>query len=606
MPALQRQYGSLLLDRWHLLSLDAPTVAVLWTWFIATVVHLRLPAAALAAMALAVWTLYAADRLLDARQLTDQPLQSAGLEPRHLFHHRHRSTFHIGIGVAAISLAATLPLLYTEAIHLYLILGGLLAGYFILIHATQHARRLPKEIAVGLFFAAATFIPTVAHRPELRLALLLPAVLFAALCSLNCLFIYAWEHSRTEEARLTHPVTRIALRCLRPLGIALMLAATAVASFDRHAPWPLSLACALSALGLLLLDRNRRRIASTTLRAAADLALTTPAAIAAVPAAPMNPKQSPKPVNFDRIARPYRWLEYLTLGPALQRCRTHFLPNLQHRRHALVLGDGDGRFLAQLLLTNQHLRADAVDTSAAMLHLLSIRCAAAQTRLHTHHHSALEHAPAASTLDCLTQSELDALAQPHGAPRPAQRALARPPTSASQPARYAFPRGSSSAASISGLPHPHRTANQPAPRPHRGSRQRRFSPWLPVKFASSDCSPASCGNSRHGKPVQPSQRCSFPDANPIPEKQEPPPLDPIPNPEPISPSLDEPDPGVFHHDPQPPRNNCLNSQPHHFLKCKRNPPALELLTFYEFIYPSPRSRRNQTAQSQPRRQAPSR
>lgn len=27
------------------------------------------------------------------------------------------------------------------------------------------------------------------------------------------------------------------------------------------------------------------------------------------------------------------------------------------------------------------------------------------------------------------------------------------------------------------------------------------------------------------------------------------PRDPIPNPEPVSPSLDEPDPGVFHHDP---------------------------------------------------------
>lgn len=28
--------------------------------------------------------------------------------------------------------------------------------------------------------------------------------------------------------------------------------------------------------------------------------------------------------------------------------------------------------------------------------------------------------------------------------------------------------------------------------------------------------------------------------------------DPIPNPEPAVPSLDEPDPGVFHHDPQKP------------------------------------------------------
>ena len=275
-----KRYRSGLLDHWHLLSLDAPAVATLWTWFIAAAVHLRLPAVALIAMFLAVWTLYAADRLLDARQLSGNPLQTAGLEPRHLFHHRHRNAFHIGIGVATIALAAALPRLSIEAIRLYLILGGLLTGYFILIHATQHARRLPKEIAVGLFFAAATFIPTVARHPELRLALILPAVLLAALCSLNCLFIYAWEHetqgSSQIEVQTPHPATRIALRCLRPLGVALVLAAAAVACRDRQAPWPLSLACGLSAFGLLLLDRNRRRIASTTLRAAADLALTTP------------------------------------------------------------------------------------------------------------------------------------------------------------------------------------------------------------------------------------------------------------------------------------------------------------------------------------------
>ena len=33
------------------------------------------------------------------------------------------------------------------------------------------------------------------------------------------------------------------------------------------------------------------------------------------------------------------------------------------------------------------------------------------------------------------------------------------------------------------------------------------------------------------------------------------PDDPIPNPEPASPSLDEPDPGVFHHDPRRPPSN---------------------------------------------------
>ncbi len=78
---------------------------------------------------------------------------------------------------------------------------------------------------------------------------------------------------------------------------------------------------------------------------------------------------NPEP-NFNPIARPYRWLEYLTLGKALENCRIHYLPQLLDRRHALVIGDGDGRFLAQLLTHNPSLHADAVDTSATMLHLL--------------------------------------------------------------------------------------------------------------------------------------------------------------------------------------------------------------------------------------------
>jgi SAM-dependent methyltransferase len=122
--------------------------------------------------------------------------------------------------------------------------------------------------------------------------------------------------------------------------------------------------------------------------------------------------------NFDAIAAPYRWLEYLTLGPILQRCRTHFLPLLLDRRRALALGDGDGRFVSRLLLANRYIRVDAVDTSPAMLHLLRRRCQAVTgLRVETHTHSALHHDPHPDTdlitahffFDCLTQPELDIL-----------------------------------------------------------------------------------------------------------------------------------------------------------------------------------------------------
>jgi hypothetical protein len=45
---------------------------------------------------------------------------------------------------------------------------------------------------------------------------------------------------------------------------------------DHRAPWPIAAACTLSLFSLQLLHNYRRRIPAVTLRAAADLALTTP------------------------------------------------------------------------------------------------------------------------------------------------------------------------------------------------------------------------------------------------------------------------------------------------------------------------------------------
>lgn len=269
---------------WHLLSLDAPTVAALWVWFIAAADHIRLPFSSIAAMFLAVWMLYAADRLLDTRSLDSQSRQEHHLEARHYFHHRHRSAFLMGILLASAALAPLLLRLSTEAIHLYLILGGLLFGYFILIHATRGAHRFPKEIAVGIFFAAATFIPTVARQPKLRLPLLPSAFLLATLCSLNCLFIYAWEHDPQRASASDHPThatTRFALRHLPIFAVAIVLSATVLAIFYHRAPWTISFAVAISAGLLLVLHNRRRHIYPLTLRTVADLVLLAPVLLVA-------------------------------------------------------------------------------------------------------------------------------------------------------------------------------------------------------------------------------------------------------------------------------------------------------------------------------------
>ena len=124
-----------------------------------------------------------------------------------------------------------------------------------------------------------------------------------------------------------------------------------------------------------------------------------------------------KQPNFDPIARPYRWLEYLALGKTLEHCRFHFLPQLLDRHRALILGDGDGRFTARLLATNQTIKITAVDTSAAMLALLRKRCAPNSNRLQTNQASTLDFpfegpydlVVTHFFLDCLTQPDLETL-----------------------------------------------------------------------------------------------------------------------------------------------------------------------------------------------------
>ena len=112
-------------------------------------------------------------------------------------------------------------------------------------------------------------------------------------------------------------------------------------------------------------------------------------------------------------------MEWASFGPFLGWCRCAFLQHLRSARHALILGDGDGRFTARLLRNNPTLRVDAVDASQAMLHSLAQRALPHAHRLRTHHADARAWQPGRSDydlvvthffLDCLETSEVLSLA----------------------------------------------------------------------------------------------------------------------------------------------------------------------------------------------------
>ena len=76
------------------------------------------------------------------------------------------------------------------------------------------------------------------------------------------------------------------------------------------------------------------------------------------------------PPDLNRLAGVYAWMEAVTFGPWLSRCRLTFLGEMRSCRRALVLGDGDGRFTARLLRANPEVEIDTVDASTAMLRAL--------------------------------------------------------------------------------------------------------------------------------------------------------------------------------------------------------------------------------------------
>jgi ubiquinone/menaquinone biosynthesis C-methylase UbiE len=74
-------------------------------------------------------------------------------------------------------------------------------------------------------------------------------------------------------------------------------------------------------------------------------------------------------VNFDRVSRIYRTLETIAFGRALQRARIRWLRELSGTTRALIVGEGDGRFVGELLKTYPHLQIDCVEASGRMIEL---------------------------------------------------------------------------------------------------------------------------------------------------------------------------------------------------------------------------------------------
>ncbi|HET7103503.1 MAG TPA: hypothetical protein VFI20_05410 [Terracidiphilus sp.] len=259
---------------WHLASLDAPTVAVVWALGLAWTAEIHLPLWMPVLVALGSWTVYIGDRLLDARSgIRAEALHD--LRERHFFHWRHRRVL---IPLAAASACAAAIIIFAfmpqAARRLNFTLAAAALAYFCGVHSPRPPLRLhfiSKECLVGLLFAAGCALPALSHwhmagaAHSSLLPLALPIAFFACLAWLNCHAVERWESGGSSQ-------TTVASTALVAAGsFAAWLLAS---SYPRSAM--LLLAAAASALLLLLLDRLHERLTPLALRAAADLVLLTP------------------------------------------------------------------------------------------------------------------------------------------------------------------------------------------------------------------------------------------------------------------------------------------------------------------------------------------
>lgn len=258
---------------WHLASLDAPTVAVVWSLGFAWAAGIRLPLWVPVLLALVAWAVYIGDRLLDARAglRSDVPHQ---LRDRHLFHWRHRRIL-VPLAAAAACAAAwiVLALMPTGVRERDSLLAAAALAYFTRVHSSRNqpllrSPLLTKELLVGLLFTTGCVLPAW-YRTHAAGPLAAPAVFFALLAWLNCHSIDRWEScaSRNRTSQI------LALPTL--LAFAGLLLAAVLAAFQPRSA-ALVAAGAASALLLALLDRLRNRLSPVALRAAADLVLLTP------------------------------------------------------------------------------------------------------------------------------------------------------------------------------------------------------------------------------------------------------------------------------------------------------------------------------------------
>lgn len=260
----------------NVMSLDPPVIAVLWQLLLARGLHVRVNPPEPAVLALAVWTVYIGDHILDVLR----PATGEWEPIRKRFYRRHlRWAWITGVCLPALVLTLARHFLRPSTFHAGEALAIAVGGYFGMVHLTpaHWRKRWPREAAVATLFTLGTFMHVWMMNGRNLRTLSAPAMLFALLCWANCCVIETWEWQRSTSGEVGAPSasTRWAARHLTAIALGTG-ALAALMGYTAAAPPGFSIAALASALALALLGIYRSQLRVGVRRAVADAALCTP------------------------------------------------------------------------------------------------------------------------------------------------------------------------------------------------------------------------------------------------------------------------------------------------------------------------------------------
>ncbi len=263
----------------NLLSLDAPLVALAWFWMFKQVWLVKYHQPSLPwFLALTVWCIYVADRLMDQERLAGR--QTA----RHDFHRQFRrpmkAALLIGSLGAFLLMGAQSRGLLEYAMPILLPVGAYFAVSFF---DSGGGVSWIKNILAGIAFAYGTAVGVHFRRERsiLELGLSPEVVVFALLCIINMIAIDHWESSPAneedeEEEDFREGYKGVLLILLLALVAACYWLALRAEDFtlQTHKAFYLSIMVGAGCLAFLALLRHL--FSSQSLRVLADVAMLLP------------------------------------------------------------------------------------------------------------------------------------------------------------------------------------------------------------------------------------------------------------------------------------------------------------------------------------------